>query len=478
MSDFAEISLRNLLEHAHVGIVIHDACTRIVYVNPAALRLLRLSYEQMLGRDAMDPGWNFIDEANRRLQPEEFPVNKVLRFQSPLRNEVIGVIDGNADATWMTVNAYPECTADGQIGFVVVIFADISSDRARFSFRDIVQNTDDMVIVTEADPIDAPSGPRIVYVNPAVEAETGYSAAELIGDTPRVLQGGLTDPAARARIREQMLARQPVREKLLNYTKCGTPYWVEMNIVPLYNRFGDLTHFAAIERNVSSLVFQAEQLARRNEDLRALRDKLQQLVNERTLELRNANQKLERLAYYDALTQVPNRRSFLDQAKQQLARAARRGDSVLVGILDLDHFKRINDSEGHAVGDLVLVAVAQCLSRLFRQEDVFGRMGGEEFAFCIVMAPGVDRQAVGERLRGAVAALETRTADDRPLPVSCSIGLAVVADGSESAGASRAEGESPQTIDAAARLDDGLARADLALFSAKAAGRNCVRLAD
>lgn len=77
-----------------------------------------------------------------------------------------------------------------------------------------------------------------------------------------------------------------------------------------------------------------------------------------------------------------------------------------------------------------------------------------------------------------MAALETRTADDRPLPVSCSIGLAVVADGSESAGASRPEGESPPAIDAAARLDDGLARADLALFSAKAAGRNCVRLAD
>ena len=264
MNEIGELSLKILLEHAHIGVVIHRWDGTIVYANPASLRLLRLTYQQIIGKDDLDPHWNFIDENNRRIQPEEYPVNKVKRSKNALRNELIGVVDGSKpDVTWFHVNAYPEADVARESpddGFIVVLFSEVTSDRQAFSFRDIVENADDVIIVTEAGDIDAPSGPRIVYVNRAFERLTGYSAEEVIGETPRILQGSLTSREGCQRIREALTRKEAIREKLLNYGKSGTPYWLDINIVPLKNRFGSVTHFAAIERNVSDSVFHAEQL--------------------------------------------------------------------------------------------------------------------------------------------------------------------------------------------------------------------------
>lgn len=115
----------------------------------------------------------------------------------------------------------------------------------------------DAVVITEAEPIDVP-GPRIVWVNDAFCQMTGYSAEEAIGETPRFLQGPDTDVAARARIREALIAWRPIREILKNYTKDGRPFWIELDIKPIADETGWYRYWVAVQRDVT------EHVARQN----------------------------------------------------------------------------------------------------------------------------------------------------------------------------------------------------------------------
>jgi eukaryotic-like serine/threonine-protein kinase len=162
--------------------------------------------------------------------------------------------------------------------------------------------------------------------------------------------------------------------------------------------------------------------------------------------------KVEELATTDGLTSVANRRHFMELAGQKLAAAQRHGLALAALMLDLDHFKQVNDTYGHATGDQVIRAVAQRLAAMIRQDDLLGRYGGEEFALLVHDAAGVAELA--ERLRAAVATDPIPT-DDGPLPVTVSIGVATL-----------------EASDTAA--DAILARADAALYQAKRAGRNRV----
>jgi len=118
-------------------------------------------------------------------------------------------------------------------------------------FARIVENANDVIIVTRARPTSG-DGPEIVYVNQAFTDLTGYSAEEVLGRTPRLLQGPGTNKDTTARIRTALERGEPVRTEILNYTKAGTEYWIDLNIVPLRNAEGELTHFAAIERDLTA----------------------------------------------------------------------------------------------------------------------------------------------------------------------------------------------------------------------------------
>ena len=108
----------------------------------------------------------------------------------------------------------------------------------------------DIVIITEADKLEEP-GPRIIYVNAAFEKKTGYLRHEVIGKTPRLLQGKATDKNELARIRKALIARTPVRSVLVNYDCNQVPFWLELEISPLIDDEGNCTHFVAIERDVT-----------------------------------------------------------------------------------------------------------------------------------------------------------------------------------------------------------------------------------
>ena len=386
MLDIDNLDIKKILEHAHMGVVIHRADTSIVYANPAALKLLRLSYEQLIGRDSYDPQWAFVDENGFPLELSNYPVNRVLNSNKRLENETIGLIDSTSkEISWYMVNAYMEGRLGAENCFVVVTFSDITERVKPFSAEDILENAQDMIIVTEADNVEYPEGPKIVYVNKAFETLTGYSKEEVIGESPRILQGSLTDKVAKNEIYEALKKKQSISQTLLNYDKSGRPYWIDMNIIPLKNKAGQVTHFAAIERDVSQIKFQQEQLANRNNDLKALKASLEKRVSERTLSLQQAKNQLENMAYFDPLTQLPNRRFFSVHLSKQLAAAKRRNEMIAMGLIDIDNFKQINDNYGHSKGDEVLKGFAEIINDAFRHEDAICRYGGEEFTFSIII---------------------------------------------------------------------------------------------
>ena len=109
----------------------------------------------------------------------------------------------------------------------------------------------DLLVITQAHPIDHPYGPRIVYVNEAFERVTGYTRDEVIGNTPRILQGPKTQKAELERMRAALEKGQDVRVEVINYTKDGKEYWLEIDIAPVCDEDGRLTHFVAVQRVIT-----------------------------------------------------------------------------------------------------------------------------------------------------------------------------------------------------------------------------------
>jgi len=139
----------------------------------------------------------------------------------------------------------------------------------------VITHTTDAVIISEAEPIDQP-GPQIVYVNPAFTAMTGYEAAEVIGKNPRLLQGPGTNRLELDRLRAALNAWQPCTVELQNYKKDGTPFWISFTVVPVADATGWFTHWISVERDITALKQQQENLKRLNEDLSRQNKELQQ----------------------------------------------------------------------------------------------------------------------------------------------------------------------------------------------------------
>lgn len=186
--------------------------------------------------------------------------------------------------------------------------------------------------------------------------------------------------------------------------------------------------------------------------LRRQARQLQQQIDARTQDLVNANLRLDELASTDELCCVYNRRRFLELAEQ--VRQGASGDNASIALLDLDHFKQINDTHGHLAGDAVLRAASDIILTQCREDDLVGRYGGEEFVVCLPNETLDEGMSVAERIREALAA-KPITVDGQPIAITASIGVA-----------SYKSGET---------LSHWLSRADRALYTAKRSGRNrCV----
>jgi diguanylate cyclase (GGDEF)-like protein len=186
---------------------------------------------------------------------------------------------------------------------------------------------------------------------------------------------------------------------------------------------------------------------------RLLEDLAAMVIDE--LETRRSMLELRRLATTDALTGIHNRRQFLELAGKEVARAARYNQPLCLLMADIDRFKRINDTYGHETGDRAITATVEAIRKLLRPDSLFGRLGGEEFAILLPQADLAAGLIAAERFRHAVRRQRLETAEG-PVGFTVSIGVTMVT--------------------AEIGLDHALQQADQALYDAKNAGRNRVRV--
>ena len=288
-------------------------------------------------------------------------------------------------------------------------------------FEPIVNQANDAIIVAEFDP-SIGGGFKITYANEAFTRIFGYPKDEAIGRSPRMLQGVETSAATIREVSKAVHSGGAIRRRILNYNRKGDRVWVDVNIVPLPSPDGCIQRFAAIERDVTTEV--------------------------------SHEHHLEELAFGDPLTKLGNRRYFEQTLVREMSRAHRAGQPLSLAILDIDHFKAINDTWGHPVGDRVLVAVARAMSQAVRTYDHVARIGGEEFAVLLPGANAADAHQVTERICAAIRAAQVAF-DGRTISATCSAGIASLAHPAD-------------------KPEDLTRRADRGLYAAKNTGRNRV----
>jgi len=262
----------------------------------------------------------------------------------------------------------------------------------------------------------------VMWANPAFGRLTGYSPEEAVGNNPNQLtKSGVQDEVFYRDMWADLLAGRHWRGELINKRKNGSLYHEELSIAPVKNGTGEITHFIGIKEDIT--------------------------------ERKEMEAQLQKLASTDSLTGLLNRRVFLERLEQERAKVARLPHYVAVLLmLDLDFFKRINDTYGHATGDAVLKAFAEIALNNSRAIDVPARLGGEEFAILLAGADKHDALAMAERLREQVAEIVIDH-EAGPVRVTVSIGAATIL-------ADDMNGEAV------------LHRADAALYEAKDRGRN------
>ncbi|CAG7856667.1 putative signaling protein [biofilm metagenome] len=404
----SEERYRLLLNHSPVGIFHYDATLTFTYCNERFAALLQKPVDALIGDD----------------------VQKCL--DKPVLSTMIKTLSGEVchydgrncikakPEMWVDITCAPSRDAASQIAGGIAIIRDVSESKLAeemLRIGAIAFDTQTAMIVTKPNF-------EILRVNQAFTLLTGYRAQEIIGKTPELLSSGRHSNAFFQGILSSLKETGIWQGEIWNRRKSGLidAEWVTISSVTRSD--GKTTHYVVAFSDITE-----------NEDAVA---------------------EIHRLAYYDPLTHLPNRRLLQDKLEQELMATSRNGLHGAILFLDLDYFKALNDTRGHSAGDQLLIEVARRLCTENRSGDIVGRLGGDEF---VVIANNLATDAqeaaliaqnIAEKLLVALAL--PYVFDDFDFNCSTSIGIRLFSD-QENA-------------------DELLRHADMAMYQAKAVGRN------
>ena len=268
------------------------------------------------------------------------------------------------------------------------------------------------VIITDAQNV-------IRRVNPAFTAITGFSSAEAIGQAPDILNSGRHDPAFYEAMWATLVKEGRWEGELWNRRKNGEGFIALQTISAVRNQAGEVAHYVATFRDVTERI--------------------------------QSEERMRHLAHYDALTHLPNRSLFIERLDHAIIRARREQASLALLFIDIDYFKAVNDSLGHAAGDDLLCILATRMREALRESDTVARLAGDEFAvFMEGVSEQADIDAILKKLLDALLAPASITG--RSVTIGASIGVAIFP----------RDGEDAETL---------LHGADSAMYRAKEKGR-------
>lgn len=320
-------------------------------------------------------------------------------------------------------SGYPERDSDHQVTRLYGFLQDITERKQdEHDLRlaaSVFEHSFEAIMITDAHN-------RIIDTNPAFSAITGYEQAAVLGKNPNILSSGRHDQAFYREMWESIAQNGVWRGEIWNRRKDGQTYAELLSISTVYNADGSVQNFIAVFTDIN--------------------------------EIKTHEAELDRIANYDHLTGLPNRRLLSDRLEQAIAGLQRSGKRIAVCYLDLDDFKPINDRFGHEVGDALLVGIAHQLRNVLRAQDTVARIGGDEFVLLLNDLKRLeDSQFLLERvLAAANSPIVVQGVTHR---VSASIGVTLSPPDSGSA-------------------DILLRHADQAMYRAKDAGRNRYHLYD
>ena len=412
----SEHKLRMLMDHAADAVFVADPKTETwLYINDRFESLFGYSREELLGRDIYD----LVTPAFRDIYRERFQ-SIAQSGELSTRDVQLNRKDGSRVPLELNAVTLPDGTVYGSC-------RDITEHKKTEEALRIAAITFDAqvgILITDAEA-------RILRVNPYYETITGYSEAEIIGKNPRIFKSGRHDAAFYQEMWTTLLNTGKWSGEVWDQRKNGEIYPKSLTITAVYDNKNRVTHYVAVFRDIS----------RR----------------------KKSEQEIYQLAFYDSLTQLPNRRLLLDRLQQALTASVRNGRHGALLFLDLDHFKVINDTQGHAMGDQLLIEVARRLQTCVREGDSVARLGGDEFVVLLEDLSGEADEAatqtelVAEKIRGELS--QPYLLQDYECHSTASTGISLFLKHQENS-------------------DSLLQHADVAMYQAKLAGRNAIRFFD